>query len=221
MVVGAIIGGAITVYLVCRHKKIPPLKVMDAVAPGVMIGQILGRWGNFCNGEAYGYEVTEGSLLYPLRMGLLPNIESRTEMHYFHPTFFYESTWNLIGFLIINALYKKKKFDGQILLMYLGWYGFGRMFIEGLRTDSLYLFANIRISQLVGFVCFVACSVLLIVFLAKAHQAKKTEEEAYTPAYPNISTTISAEAVENAGEENGKDIFECSENTDEEQENVE
>lgn len=187
---GAVIAGALTIWACCRHKKIAPLKMLDATAPGVMIGQILGRWGNFCNGEAYGAEVMEGSLLYPLRMGLIPNIESYFNMHYFHPTFFYESMWNLIGFLLIHILYKKKKFDGQILLMYLTWYGFGRMFIEGLRTDSLYV-GVFRISQVVGFVCFVIGSILLIVNLLKARRTQLTQTEAYEPVYAKISNQTS------------------------------
>ena len=183
---GAVIAGALTIWVCCRCKKIAPLKMLDATAPGVMIGQILGRWGNFCNGEAYGAEVMEGNLLYPLRMGLIPNIESHFNMHYFHPTFLYESVWNLIGFLIIHFLYKKKKFDGQILLMYLTWYGFGRMFIEGLRTDSLYV-GVFRISQVVGFVCFVVGMILLIFNFLKARRAKLTETEEYAPVYSKIT----------------------------------
>ena len=84
-----------------------------------------------------------------------------TEMHYFHPTFLYESLWNIVGFVIITLLYRKKKFNGQVTLMYFAWYGFGRMFIEGLRTDSLYV-GSFRISQVVGAVCFLAGSALLV-----------------------------------------------------------
>ena len=93
---GAVIAGGLTIYFVCRHKKIKPLKAFDMAAPAVMIGQIIGRWGNFFNGEAYGTEVAEGSFLYFIRMGLIPNIESRSKMYYFHPTFLYESVWNLV-----------------------------------------------------------------------------------------------------------------------------
>ena len=182
---GAIIAGAITIFAVCRYKKIPPLKMLDAVAPAVMIGQILGRWGNFFNGEAYGSVIAEGSPLYFIRMGLLPNVHSPLRMYYFHPTFLYESLWNLAGFLLIHFLYKKKKFDGQIVLMYLTWYGFGRMFIEGLRTDSLYV-GVFRISQVVGFLCFVLGLLLLIIKLIKVRRANLTAGE-YTPTYSKIS----------------------------------
>ena len=182
---GAIIAGAITILGVCKYKKIKVMKAFDMVSPAVMIGQILGRWGNFFNGEAYGAEVLQSSPFYFIRMGLAPNIKSYSVMHYFHPTFLYESLWNLLGFIIINALYKKKKFDGQVFLMYITWYGFGRMLIEGLRTDSLYV-GVFRISQVVGFVCFVVGAILLIYNLTKARRAAITAGD-YDAAYPKLT----------------------------------
>lgn len=183
---GAILAGAATIWLVCRHKKISTLKMFDAAAPAVMIGQILGRWGNFFNGEAHGSVIAEGSPLYFIRMGLYPHdISGVYGMAFVHPTFLYESLWNLLGFLLIHLLYKKKKFDGQIVLMYATWYGFGRMWIEGLRTDSL-MVGPFRISQLVGLVCFVAGSILLTVFLVRSRKqplpstAPSIEEESET-----------------------------------------
>jgi phosphatidylglycerol:prolipoprotein diacylglycerol transferase len=160
---GGIIGGCTALVLTAVYKKINPLKVMDAVGPGVMIAQAIGRWGNFMNGEAFGYEVPADSLLYPFRMGLLSGYtETGNVMHYYHPTFLYESLWNIAGFVLICFLYRKKKFNGQVALMYFTWYGFGRMFIEGLRTDSLYV-GPFRISQVVGAVCFVAGAALIVV----------------------------------------------------------
>ena len=160
---GGIIAGGTALVLTAAYKKINPLKVMDAVGPGVMIAQAIGRWGNFMNGEAFGYEVPEDSLLYPFRMGLLSGYtETGSTMHYYHPTFLYESLWNLTGFILICFLYRKKKFNGQMALMYLSWYGFGRFFIEGLRTDSLYV-GPFRISQVVGLFCFVAGVTLMVV----------------------------------------------------------
>lgn len=182
---GGIIAGGITVFVVCRLKKINPLKALDMVAPAVMIGQILGRWGNFFNGEAYGIEVAENSIFYFIRMGLLPNIDSYFNMHYYHPTFLYESIWNLVGFILINLFYKKKKFSGQIFYMYIVWYGFGRMFIEGLRTDSLYI-GVFRVSQIVAFICVVAGSILLVYNFAISRRKKLTSAE-YEPAYPKFS----------------------------------
>ena len=198
---GAIIAGGITIFTVCYFKKIKFMKIFDAVAPGVMIGQILGRWGNFFNGEAYGEEVLEGSFLYFIRMGLIPNINSSSRMYYFHPTFLYESLWNLVGFIIINALYKKKKFDGQVFYMYIAWYGFGRMLIEGLRTDSLYV-GVFRISQVVGFVCFVVGALMLVLNLLKARRAALTALD-YDPAYPKFVTTASS--PESASEDTDED----------------
>ena len=171
---GAIIGGFLAIVAVSRHKKIKLTKMLDATAPAVMIGQILGRWGNFVNAEAYG-DITKIDLLghefatphfakdFFLRMCIsrkdpsLPGVEVLTV----HPTFLYESVWNLVGFILINIYYKKKKFDGEIVLLYFSWYGFGRFFIEGFRTDSLYI-GSIRISQLVGLLCFVVCTAAIV-----------------------------------------------------------
>ena len=173
---GAIIAGFLTILVFSRIKKIKFLKILDFVSPAVMIGQIIGRWGNFTNAEAFGYETQ-----LPWRMGIHSSASSdpttlvEMSVKYVHPTFLYESLWNLIGFLIINAIYKKKKFDGQIFFMYIAWYGLGRAFIEGLRTDSLML-GPIRISQLVGALAFFAGVVLLIVF-AKSNRLSVTEPE--------------------------------------------
>ena len=166
---GALIAGFLTVLIMCRIKKLRLAAVLDAVAPGVMIGQIIGRWGNFVNMEAFG---TETDL--PWRMLL----SSDNIAH--HPTFFYESFWNLIGFVLIAIFYKKKKFHGNVFLFYMTWYGFGRMFIEGLRTDSLYVFnTDIRISQVVGFVTFAVGLVLLIVNYVKVKKHKLTLASPY------------------------------------------
>ena len=190
---GAIIAGALTIYLVCRHKKIKFTKAFDVVSPAVMIGQIIGRWGNFVNGEAHGSIVNSSSPLYFLRMGLLPNENSLTKMYYYHPTFLYESVWNLIGFLLINAFYKKKKFDGQVFLEYITWYGFGRMFIEGLRTDSL-MIGVLRVSQLVGFACFIVGSALLIRGFILARRAECLTQD-YEPVYKNFAKRVTVPAA--------------------------
>ena len=114
-------------------------------------------------------------------MGLMG---SNGRFTYYHPTFLYESVWNLIGFILINVFYKKKKFNGQVTLEYLAWYGFGRMFIEGLRTDSLYI-GVFRISQVVGFLCFVICTALLVYFLIRANRAEAAKAE-YAPVYEKL-----------------------------------
>ena len=171
---GALIAGFLSILMMCKIKKMRFATVLDVVAPGVMIGQIVGRWGNFVNMEAFG---TETSL--PWRMYL----SSDGIAH--HPTFLYESLWNLVGFILIAIFYKKKKFNGQVFLFYMTWYGFGRMFIEGLRTDSLYLHLfglDIRISQVVGFVTFAVGLVLMIVNLVRRKKRGAAEPE---PAYLN------------------------------------
>ena len=182
---GGIIGGVIAVLIVSRVKKFKKqqmLQVLDMAGLATMLGQIIGRWGNFINGEAHGSRI-EGNFF--LRMGLMGDADVewnvRNEMTYYHPTFLYESLWNLIGFIIINILYKKKKFNGQIFLMYLAWYGFGRMLIEGLRTDSLWI-GPFRISQVVGFLCFAVCTGLLI-FFALRERRRKQEGGEYTSVY--------------------------------------
>ncbi len=156
---GGIIAAAITILVVCRVKKISTLAVLDIVCFGFFIGQCIGRWGNFMNREAFGYETD-----IFCRMGLTLNGETI----YVHPTFLYESLWNLVGFLGLHIFSKKvgRKFDGQYALMYAAWYGLGRMWIEGLRTDSLYIGASgIRVSQLLAGVTFVAASAALFFIL--------------------------------------------------------
>lgn len=168
---GGVIGGVLAIIGVSLVKKFNIAKMLDIVAPSCMIGQILGRWGNFMNAEAFGSETT-----LPWRMGI-HQIGYKTYLTpiYVHPTFLYESLWNLVGFVIIHSLYKKKKYDGQVCLMYVVWYGFGRMFIEGLRTDSL-MVGSIRISQLLAFVSCIIGIVLLVVFGTLAKKGKKAKE---------------------------------------------
>ncbi len=157
---GAIIGGALATLGVALFKKKPVLKIFDIISPCVMIGQIIGRWGNFVNAEAHG-----GSTLLPWRMGIA--MREGGEAIYVHPTFLYESLWNFIGFLILHfAVAKKKRYDGQLTFFYLAWYGFGRMLIEPLRTDSLKL-GTMDVSTLVAASCFVIFTVLYVVFLKK------------------------------------------------------
>ncbi|MBR4744934.1 MAG: prolipoprotein diacylglyceryl transferase [Oscillospiraceae bacterium] len=157
---GGIIATVLAVFLVCRKKKISMLSMMDVVSLGFLIGQCIGRWGNFFNREAYGAETDVFC-----RMGL--HYSSGTV--YVHPTFLYESLWNLIGFVILHFVSKKhRRFKGQIFISYLGWYGLGRYFIESLRTDSLYLGStDIRVSQLLAAVCFGASVIFLIAALRR------------------------------------------------------
>ncbi len=209
---GGIIAGALTLYIYCRLMKKDWRRALDMVAPGVMLAQAMGRWGNFFNGEAHGGIVSEDSLLYFLRMGLNPN-ELTHGMAYVHPTFLYESLWNILGFVLINVfLYKRKKFNGQIVLTYAAWYGFGRMFIEGLRTDSLYV-GPFRISQVVGAVCFLAGTSLIVYMLIRCKKLEKAGE--YVPVFvalteqsgENTATkdTVDEELTDDTNNENNKE----------------
>ena len=171
---GGIIGGGVTVFVVSKIKKQNFFAMADYIAPGVMIGQMIGRWGNFVNGEAHG---TVTSL--PWRMGVITTysteIPAVSAFTCYHPTFLYESLWNLIGFILINIFYKKHRFNGEVFLWYVAWYGFGRGFIELLRTDSL-MIGSLRVSALVGFVSFVAATVALIVIPIVRKKAEKATD---------------------------------------------
>ena len=156
---GGIIGGVITLLVVAKVKKIPATVLLDLAGMGVIIGQCIGRWGNFMNREAHG-AVTEAFL----KMGLQ---DAAGVVTYYHPTFLYESVWNLIGFIGLHLFSKKRKFDGEVFLLYVAWYGLGRAWIEGLRTDSLYLFnwtiagQPIRVSQVLSLVLMIAALAVL------------------------------------------------------------
>jgi len=174
---GGVIAGILSFSLVCRYKKKPLLKMYDCAAPGLILGQIIGRWGNFFNAEAFGsassyeflgkqYDISALSARNPLRMTINGEVV--------HPTFLYESLWNLAGFILMNVFFKKKAFDGEVLLWYLSWYGLGRCVIEGLRTDSL-TSGGIRISQLLALLCFGAGSIAIIVMRIKKHSERKKE----------------------------------------------
>ena len=164
---GGILAGALAVFLVARFKKIPFLTIADCCTPGIILAQSIGRWGNFMNGEAFGYQTD----LF-IRMGLYNDITvekfDTSEMVFVHPTFLYESLWNLVGFILINLFYKHRKYDGQVFMMVFGWYGLGRLWIEGLRTDSLMIFGDtVRVSQLLAILIFIASASALIYFFIK------------------------------------------------------
>lgn len=195
---GGILAGLLTAYIFARKRKIKFLKLFDILVPCVLIGQVIGRWGNFINMEAYGSETT-----LPWRMGILYSYTDTGITtgvwdieKYVHPTFLYESLWNLVALVIVFCLYKKKKFDGQMFCSYLIWYGFGRMLIEGLRTDSLML-GNLRISQGVGFVSLVLGILLIVYFTKKVKAEAPAAEDAYTPVYAEINENKSDDSSKN------------------------
>ena len=151
---GSVIGAVIGVIVLCKVKKLKVATVLDVTLLGFFIGQILGRWGNFFNREAFG-AATDSFF----RMGLYNTVTGSWE--YYHPTFLYESVWNLVGFILLHFLSKRRQYDGQIALGYAAWYGLGRCFIEGLRVDSLY-WGPFRVSQvLAGLTCVIASAILL------------------------------------------------------------
>ncbi len=176
---GGIIAGVLTVLVVSYVKKIKFFAMADCAAPALILAQGIGRWGNFMNGEAFGYETD-----WFCRMGLQNDLTKNVLM-YVHPTFLYESLWNILGFAIAASIHKYRKYDGQILLFVFAWYGFGRFFIEGLRTDSLYIpGTSIRISQMLGAIIFLITLGLLIYFTIRkptsplyVKQVKKQEKK--------------------------------------------
>lgn len=154
---GGVIAGVLTVYLVCRHKKIPFPAMLDNLCYGLLIGQIIGRWGNFLNREAFGAETD-----IFCRMGL--TAPDGTTI-YVHPTFLYESLWNLgvLLFLLRFERTGRRRFDGHCVTLYFLLYGLGRFWIEGLRTDSLYIGnTGIRVSQALSLVLVIASAALLL-----------------------------------------------------------
>ena len=195
---GGIIAGAATVFVVSKIKKIDFLALADCVAPGVLLAQGIGRWGNFMNGEAFGAK-TVGLF----RMGI-SNIVSlytfgTTEMVYVHPTFLYESLWNLLGVLLVYlySRYLHKKYDGELFIMIFGWYGLGRMFIEGLRMDSLYseIFGiSFRTSQVLAAAIFAVCLTLYIYFLIKKPAKPFFRKEAAVVGENNSIEAVQSDA---------------------------
>lgn len=176
---GAVIAAALTLLTFCRWRKLPFLTFADLGVQGLFIGQIIGRWGNFMNVEAYGgvtgapWRMCSPSIARWLYSG--GQIDEVTYQSILtgdlgvHPTFLYESLWNLVGFLLIVYLSKKfYQFDGQLFFSYVFWYGLGRFWIEGLRTDSLYFFGlelfgyPVRVSQVVALVSAVAALGIMI-----------------------------------------------------------
>lgn len=208
---GAIIAALLTTFIVMKKKKIPFLAMADLGAFGLLIGQVVGRFGNFVNVEAYGGETS-----LPWRMGITVDAQY-IEVH---PTFLYESLWNLIGFVLLFVLLKLglRKFDGMIFCSYVVWYGIGRGLIEGLRTDSLYFFASgLRVSQVLGFATAgLALAYMIIRFIRRPQQkdlfryyaqdaeepaAVTEEDETPDPAMRPQRTTRKEEQVEEDDEE--------------------
>ena len=198
---GGIIGGGITLLVVAKVKKIPSAVLLDLAGMGVIIGQCIGRWGNFMNREAFGTETT-----MPWRMELTTTMGTSVAVH---PTFLYESLWNVVGLLLLVFIVARaRRFDGENTWFYFLWYGLGRFWIEGLRTDSLYLFnwtiggQPIRVSQALSLV-MVLVSAFMLFYNLKLHPHRP--EELYVN---QKAARKAAEDQETSGEEPPQDTAE-------------
>lgn len=190
---GGIIGGIIAGYITCKAEKLNFLNLLDLVGMSLLIGQGIGRWGNYANQEAFGtftngnYGMMSDKIVsyisrHPSKFGLegVADIGGYIEEHnlFVHPTFFYEFVWCMLGFLVLYIILKKfRKFSGQLFLCYGIWYGAGRAVVEGLRTDSLYIGnTDLRVSQLLSIAIVAVCAVLLVINLIKVKKNPKLIE---------------------------------------------
>ena len=193
---GGVIAGLLTAYILSRCKKLSFWALTDCCVQGLFIGQAVGRWGNFMNREAFG-AATE----LPWRMRLWTSATTYMDVH---PTFLYESLWNVIGLLLLYFVVSRaRRFDGENTCFYFIWYGLGRFWIEGLRTDSLYLFhwtlfgQRIRVSQALSLVMVLVCAGILVyqlkvkkadganLFVKRVQQTTEAEEAAAEPTAPD------------------------------------
>lgn len=197
---GGVIGAAITIFIMQRIYKFNILAALDITSLGFLIGQGIGRWGNFINQEAYG--TFTGSDWFGMTGGRIAAQMGSNAL--VHPCFLYESIWCLLGFVLLHFASKKRKFKGQVALMYGAWYGFERTFIEMLRTDSLMLGnSGIRVSSLLSALLCIASVAVLIVM----HKRKTTKEheKTYLPVFSDGLTEETPES-ENHPTETQNDV---------------
>lgn len=190
---GGVIASMLAAIVMCKLRKVNFFSMLDLASLGFLIGQCVGRWGNFFNQEAYGgYTNSDwwgmGSAKITAEMDPLNVVQGS---HLVHPCFLYESIWCLLGFILLHFLSKHRKFKGEIFLAYVSFYGLGRFFIEGLRTDSLML-GNIRVSQLVAGAAFVAGGAALLYLLHKKKKGGVPAE--YTPQFADAMDSLDDEA---------------------------
>ncbi|MYL34015.1 prolipoprotein diacylglyceryl transferase [Pontibacillus yanchengensis] len=170
---GAIIGAVLTALVFARVRKVPFWKLVDIAAPSIILGQAIGRWGNFMNQEAHGGPVTE--TFYNNFMQYLPSFITNQmciDGVMYHPTFLYESVWNILGFAFLLLLRRYNPRRGEVFLSYVIWYSFGRYFIEGMRTDSLYIIGNLRTAQVISIV-LIAWAVGMIIYRRYKNRADR------------------------------------------------
>ncbi|MFG6148032.1 prolipoprotein diacylglyceryl transferase [Halobacillus sp. B23F22_1] len=171
---GALIGSFLTAYFYTKVKGLSFWMIADIAAPSIILGQAIGRWGNFMNQEAHGGPVSES--FYNNYMQYLPNFINQQmciDGTVYHPTFLYESLWNILGFFLLLVL--RHKFNprrGEVFLSYIIWYSIGRFYVEGLRTDSLYLFGEIRTAQFIS-ILLIVVAVAVMIYRRKVGLANK------------------------------------------------
>lgn len=158
---GALIASVIVAYIFTKRRNTSFLKVADILAPSILIGQAVGRWGNFINQEAHGGEVSRSFLENLFIPDWIIN-QMYIDGAYYHPTFLYESLWSLAGIIILLLLRRANLVRGEIFFFYVIWYSFGRFFIEGMRTDSLYVIGELRAAQLVSVVSIIIAVAFII-----------------------------------------------------------
>ncbi len=186
---GGVIGGAVAVYMFARMKKQKFLQLADTASVGLVLGQIIGRWGNFFNREAFGgYTDNLFAMQLPLDAvyswdvtpEMMENLRTVGGVQYIqvHPTFLYESLWNLMVLVLLAVYTKRKKFDGEVFCLYLLGYGLGRAWIEGLRTDQLWIpGTEIPVSQVLAVVLVVVSAAIITVKRRKAKIVESTGDE--------------------------------------------
>ncbi len=205
---GGIIGSVLFGVIMCKILKIKILPMLDIASLGFLIGQGIGRWGNFVNAEAFGGE-------YNGILGMSINGGATV-----HPCFLYESVWCLLGFVLLHIYSKRRRFDGEVVLLYLIWYGLGRAFIEGMRSDSLYL-GSFRVSQVLSVLIVIAALITIIVVRSKIKRNNDPEylklyvdvvKESQTPAYHTDMLNIPTEADLTANQNQKDDKNESNDN---------
>jgi phosphatidylglycerol---prolipoprotein diacylglyceryl transferase len=169
---GALIGSVLTAIVFAKVKKVSFWKLVDIAAPSLLLGQAIGRWGNFMNQEAHGGEITR-SFLENMHLPEFIINQMYINGTYYHPTFLYESIWNLLGVIILLSLRKVNLRRGELFLTYVIWYSIGRYFIEGLRTDSLMLTESLRIAQVISIVLAVVAIALVVYRRVRGHADKR------------------------------------------------
>ncbi|MEK4014300.1 prolipoprotein diacylglyceryl transferase [Peribacillus sp. FSL M8-0224] len=169
---GALIGSVLTAIVFAKVKKVSFWKLVDIAAPSLLLGQAIGRWGNFMNQEAHGGEVTR-SFLENMHLPEFIINQMYINGTYYHPTFLYESIWNILGVIILLSLRKVNLRRGELFLTYVIWYSIGRYFIEGLRTDSLMLTESLRIAQVISVVLIAVAIALVVYRRVRGHADKR------------------------------------------------